>query len=59
MGRCTKGHRKPRKLPYGATRGKYWCGRCDADLVPEWRTKPSTLKKKERIKAKKFIKEQL
>lgn len=50
-------HRKPRKLPYGATRGKYWCHCCDAALVPEWKgSKPKNIKKRERQRAKREIK---
>jgi hypothetical protein len=54
--RCKKGHKTPKKLPYGATKGKFWCWGCDADLVSSW-TKP--IKKRERQKAKKKIKDDL
>ena len=47
------GDKKPRILPYGATRGRYWCWGCDAEVVPSW-TKP--IKKTERQRAKKAIK---
>lgn len=50
--RKTGNHRKPKKLPYGATKGKYWCVFCDCDLVAEWRTKP--IKKKARQESKKL-----
>ena len=49
---CNKGHKKPKKLPYGATKGKYWCGACDTELVSSW-DKP--IKKTARQKAKKEI----
>ncbi len=48
--RCKKGHRIPKKLPYGATRGRYWCNRCDRELISSWYDKP--IKKTERKKAK-------
>lgn len=52
--RCSKGHRRPKKLPYGAKKGRYWCIDCDAELVP---SRPS--KTRERQKAKKEIKDGL
>lgn len=55
MHKCN--HRIPKKLPYGATKGKYWCKACDADLVSEWRDKP--IKKKIRQQTKKLIKKEL
>jgi hypothetical protein len=48
---CSRGHRKSKKLPYGAKKGRYWCDGCDAQLVP---SNPS--KRRERQKAKKEIK---
>lgn len=55
---CKKGHRKRVKtLPYGATKGKYWCARCDADQISSWYDKP--IKKTERRKAKLAIKKEL
>jgi hypothetical protein len=48
---CKGSHKQPRKLPYGATRGRFWCRSCDADLVPEWNDKP--IKKQARQKSKK------
>ena len=50
-------HRKPKSLPYGATKGVYWCRGCDADLVPDWRDKPK--KKQAREKAKRQIRKEL
>lgn len=49
-----KSHKKPKKLPYGATKGLYWCRGCDTQLVPEWSAK--SIKKRERQKVKKQIK---
>lgn len=58
--RCKKGHKLPKSLPYGATKGKYWCHMCDAEVVPEWYGKKGKpIKKKERQKAKKNIKKEL
>ena len=59
-GKCkNKDHRsleKNRKiLPYGATKGKFWCWGCDAEKVPSWADK--AIKKRERRKAKKEIQE--
>lgn len=57
---CKNGHRLPKKLLYGATRGKYWCQGCDAELVPEWAgIHEKSIKKRERQKAKKQIKKDL
>lgn len=50
---CKKGHRKPKSIPYGGAKGKYWCLACDADLVPAYH-KP--IKKTERQRAKSKIK---
>lgn len=52
--RCRKGHRDPKRLPYGSQRGRYWCWGCDAELVP-----PKANKKRARRKAKKDIQKQL
>jgi hypothetical protein len=54
---CKGSHKQPKKLPYGATRGKYWCRGCDRDLVPDWNEKPK--KKQARQKAKKEIRNEL
>ena len=57
---CKKGHKKPKKLPYGATKGRFWCWRCDADLVPEWYgPRPKAIKKRERQKARRDIRQEL
>lgn len=55
--RCKKGHKEPKHLPYGATHGKYWCGRCDGVLISSWYDKP--IKKTERRKTKEQIKKEL
>ena len=49
--RCSKGHKQPKKLPYGAVRSKCWCVACDGALIP-----PEPNKKRERKKAKDEIK---
>lgn len=49
-------YKRRKILPYGATKGRYWCFGCDADKVPSW-TKP--IKKTERQKAKKAIKDEI
>lgn len=49
--------KKPKQLPYGSRRGKYWCFGCDANLVGDYVVKP--IKKSERQKAKKLIKNEL
>lgn len=51
-GYCKRGHRKPKRKPYGQQRGLYWCRGCDADLVPSTH-KP--MKKRERRLAKEII----
>lgn len=57
--RC-KDHKYPKSLPYGATKGVYWCHGCDAALVPEWlRPNPKSIKKSERAKAKQEIRKEL
>lgn len=51
-----KTHKQPKKLPYGATKGEYWCFGCDAWLVPEWYgPRAKNIKKKARRQAKKEI----
>jgi hypothetical protein len=40
---------RPKQLPYGSQKGKFWCSSCDMDLVS------SVNKKKERQKSKKEI----
>jgi hypothetical protein len=53
---CKKGHKEPKHLPYGATRGRYWCWGCDAEIVPEWLgPNPKSIKKRARRLAKKEI----
>jgi hypothetical protein len=50
---CKKGHKEPKRLPYGATRGRYWCFGCDTWQVPEWLgPHPKPIKKAERRRAK-------
>lgn len=57
---CKHGHKMPRRLPYGATRGRYWCWGCDAEVVPEWfGPNPKPIKKKARRKAKEQIRKEL
>jgi len=48
--------RKQKTLPYGATRGLFWCCACDTDTVPSW---SKSIKKRERQKAKREIRETL
>lgn len=55
--RCKKNHRAPKKLPYGAAKGRYWCMGCDGALVPEWYNQPKKIKKRARREAKKQIKD--
>ena len=47
---CCSCGKKPKKIPYGSKRVKFWCGKCDAGLVS------SISKKRERQKVKKEIK---
>ena len=55
-----KNHKAPRKLPYGATKGLFWCWGCDTALVPEWYGKKSKhIKRAERNKAKNNIRKEL
>lgn len=57
---CAKGHRKPKSIPYGSTKGAYWCWGCDAALVPDsYGPNPKPIKKSERKKAKDLIREEL
>lgn len=59
MGACAKGHKLPKRRPYGATRGQYWCWGCDHEVVPEWfGAHPKPIKKAERRKAKKQIRDE-
>lgn len=51
---CTK---KTKHLPFGARRGKYWCLRCDANLVGDHLIKP--IKKSFRQKNKTLIQKEL
>lgn len=48
--------RNVRMLPYGASRGRYWCDACDTDRVPSW---GKEMKKRARQNAKKEIKKYL
>ncbi len=60
MGYCKKGHKRPKSLPYGSTKGLHWCGGCDADMVPGWiGPRPKPIKKKERKRARDTIREEL
>lgn len=47
----------PKHKPYGLRRGKYWCHKCDANLVGDYDHKP--IKKSARQKAKRQIKKDL
>lgn len=52
MARHSKGHKKPKKKPYGQQRGLFWCLGCDTDIVPSTH-KP--MKKRARREAKEDI----
>ena len=52
MSRHEKGHRKPKRIPYGQKRAMHWCV-CDTDLVP-----PEPNKKRERQKVKREIRKE-
>lgn len=57
MSRCNfekKHTRKPKKIPYGGTKGHYWCLGCDVVEIPDYKYKPR--KKTARQKAKKELK---
>jgi hypothetical protein len=57
---CKHEHKEPKQLPYGATRGRYWCHGCDCYLVPEWLgPTPKNIKAKARQQAKKDLKKEL
>ena len=49
---CPACGKKPKSIPYGGIRTKFWCGKCDCGHALE------VNKKRERQKAKKEIKEQ-
>lgn len=54
--RCKRGHKEPKHLPYGATKGRYWCSNCDAEMIAEWDTRTGkNIKAKERQKSSKEI----
>lgn len=53
---CKKGHKEPKHIAYGQTKGRYWCIKCDRELVPSLY---KSIKKQARQKSKKFIKKEL